>query len=334
MRRGPGLAEKLGEESHPREHGARGGHASAYHAREMPATTVTEHIDRAIRKIDKSTAIDHWDRNLGRYDAEELMAEVLGRKLTPSVLDRVLDRTSKKRYAVMVARRVGGEPIPRIKGHYAFRGLDLLVRDGVFVPRASSELLAEEAVKALRRRRGQRVAVDVATGAGPVALAVANEVRNADVWGVDISEDAATLGKDNARHLGLRNAHFRAGDLLDALPRRLRGGIDVFTIHPPYVLRGDLKELPKEIREFEPLQSLTDGSDDGLGLVRRLAAEAHDWLKPGGVLLVEVGTYLSRRAQATLRAAGLVDVSWTKDELGVTRVVSGRTPRRNAHTAG
>src|SRR5579863_3196065 len=300
----------------------------------MPALTVTEHIEKAVRKIDKSRSIDHWDRNLGRYDAEELMTEVLGRKLTKRVLERVLDSPSKKRYAAMVARRVNGEPIPRIKGHYAFRGLDLLIRDGVFVPRASSELLANEAIKALRRRRGQRVAVDVATGAGPVALAVASEVRDADVWGVDISVEAALLGKDNARHLGLRNVHFRAGDLLDALPRRLRGEIDVFTIHPPYVLRGDLKELPREIRAFEPLQSLTDGSDDGLGLVRRLAAEAHAWLKPGGVLLVEVGTYLSRRAQATLRAAGLVDVTWTKDDLGVTRVVSGRTPKASARTGG
>jgi release factor glutamine methyltransferase len=293
----------------------------------MPAITVTEHIEKAVRKIDKSKAIDHWDRNLGRYDAEELMTEVLGRKLTPAILDRLLDGASKKRYAAMVARRVNGEPIPRIKGHYAFRGLDLLIRDGVFVPRASSELLADEAIKALRRRRGQRVAVDVATGAGPVALAVASEVRGAEVWGVDISVEAALLGKDNARHLGLRNVHFRAGDLLDALPRRLRGEIDVFTIHPPYVLRGDLKELPREIRAFEPLQSLTDGSDDGLGLVRRLAAESHEWLRPGGVLLVEVGTYLSRRTQATLRAARLVDVDWAKDDLGVTRVVSGRTPK-------
>jgi len=156
---------------------------------------------------------------------------------------------------------------------------------------------------------------------------VANEVRNSDVWGVYISPDAAALGRDNARRLGLGNVHFRAGDLLDALPQRLRGAIDVFTIHPPYVLRRDLKELPREIREFEPIQSLTDGSDDGLGLVRRLAHESHHWLKPGGVLLVEVGTYLSRTTQATLRAAELVDVTWTKDSLGVTRVVSGRTPR-------
>ncbi len=294
----------------------------------MPPTTVTEHIDKAVRKIDRSTAIDHWDRNLGRYDAEELMSEVLGRKLTPAVLARVLGPEDGRRYAAMVARRVNGEPIPRIMGHYTFRGLDLLVRDGVFVPRASSELLAVEAIKAMRWRRGKRVAVDVATGAGPVALAVANEVRTAEVWGIDISAEASVLGRDNARRLGLANAHFRTGDMLAALPRRLRGQIDLFTIHPPYVLHNELDTLPREIREFEPLQSLTDNSDDGLGLVRRLADDAHAWLKPGGVLLVEIGTYLSRRTQAALRAAHLVDVGWVKDSLGVTRVVSGRTPSR------
>jgi release factor glutamine methyltransferase len=293
----------------------------------MPAKTVNEHIDKAIRKIDASKNIDHWDRNLGRYDAEELMAEVLGRTLTPALLERVLDGISRKRYVAMVARRVNGEPIPRIMGHYKFRGLDLLVREGVFVPRASSELLAAEAVQAMRRRRGRRVAVDVATGAGPVALAIANEVRNAEVWGVDISVEATALGRENARRLGLGNIQFRSGDMLAALPRRLRGEIDLFTIHPPYVLRGELKTLPREIREFEPLHSLTDGSDDGLGLVRRLGADAHAWLKPGGVLLVEVGTYLSRSAQSVLRAAQLVEVGWVKDSLGVTRVVSGRTPR-------
>ena len=299
---------------------------NAYHARAMPPVTVTDHIDKAVRKIDRSTAIDHWDRNLGRYDAEELMSEVLGRKLTKAALSRVLDAESSRRYTAMVERRVSGEPIPRIMGHYTFRGMDLLVREGVFVPRASSELLAAEAIKAMRRRRGERVAVDVATGAGPVALALANEVRGAEVWGIDISAEATALGRDNARRLGLHNAHFRTGDMLDALPRRLRGSIDLFTMHPPYVLRRELKTLPREIREFEPLQSLTDNSDDGLGLVRRLADDAHAWLKPGGMVLIEIGTYLSRRTQAALRAAQLVDVRWVKDSLGVTRVVSGRTP--------
>jgi release factor glutamine methyltransferase len=293
----------------------------------MSAKTVAEHIDKAIRKIDKSKNIDHWDRNLGRYDAEALMAEVLGRKLTPAVLDMVLDGDAKQRYTAMVARRVNGEPIPRVMGHHPFRGLDMLVKEGVFVPRASSEFLAEEATKAMRWRRGRRVAVDVATGAGPVALAIANEVRGAEVWGIDISAAATALGRENARRLGLKNIQFRSGDMLAALPRALRGHVDLFTIHPPYVLHTELETLPKEIREFEPLQSLTDNSDDGLGLVRRLAADAHAWLKPGGVLLVEVGTYLSRRTQSVLRAAELVDVTWAKDSLGVTRVVSGRTSK-------
>ena len=89
----------------------------------------------------------------------------------------------------------------------------------------------------------------------------------------------------------------------------------------------DLAEERREIRDFEPAHSLTDNSDDGLGLVRLLAGEADTWLRPGGVLLVEIGTYLSRRAQSVLRRAGMTDVGWKKDSLGVTRVVSGRRPR-------
>src|SRR6202162_5671034 len=134
MRRVQGRAE----EQYAHRHGARPRCASAYHARAMPAKTVTEHIDKAIRKIDASKNIDHWDGNLGRYDAEELMEEVLGRKLTPALLERVLNGTSRQRYKTMVARRVNGEAIPRITGHYSFRGLDMLVKEGVFVPRASS----------------------------------------------------------------------------------------------------------------------------------------------------------------------------------------------------
>src|SRR5439155_26703542 len=117
------------------------------------------------------------------------------------------------------------------------------VGGGVFVPRTSSELLAGEAIKALRRRRAPRRAVDVATGAGPMALAMANEVRDAQVWGLDISTPAVKLGRRNARRLGIANARFRVSDLVDSLPRRLRGEVDVITIHPPYVARTDLRIL-------------------------------------------------------------------------------------------
>jgi release factor glutamine methyltransferase len=298
-------------------------------ARDVSTPSVGTLLAAAAKEIAQSSAIDHWQPSQSRYDAEELMSAVIDQPVDAGVRRRLLSRKRQRRFAAMVKRRVAGEPVPRIIGSFSFRGLDLHMRDSVFVPRVSSELLAGEAVKALRRRRSSRVAVDVATGAGPMALAMANEVRNAEVWGVDISKEAVALGRHNAKQLKLDNAHFRVSDLLDALPDRLRGAIDVITIHPPYVARREIKTLPHEIRAYEPRHSLTDDSSDGLGLVRRLAESSHEWLRPGGILLLEVGTYLSRSAQVALRRAGLVDVAWKKDSLGVTRVVSGRTPARN-----
>ena len=295
--------------------------------RSRDAARVRDLVSEAADAIGRSKSIDHWQPTLARYDAEELMAAALGRQLTPAVRSSTPTAAERNRFSAMIARRVRGEPVAQIVGHFDFRGLQLSVRRGVFVPRVSSELLAGEAIKALRRRRGARVAVDVATGTGPVALAIAHEVPDASVWGVDISADAVALGRDNARRLGIGNVRFEVSDMLDALPSRLRGQVDVLTIHPPYVARGDLRILPREIRDFEPLHSLTDGSDDGLGLVRLLAAGSVEWLRPGGALLVEIGTYLSRKTQATLRHAGLADVTWTRDSLGVTRVISGRRPR-------
>ena len=291
------------------------------------APRVRELVTEAADRIGRSKAIDHWQPTLARYDAEELMAAALGGALTSRVRDSTPSGAQRRQFDTMIARRVKGEPVAQIVGHFDFRGLQLRVRRGVFVPRISSEFLAEEAIRALRRRRGRRVAIDVATGTGPIALAVAHEVRGAEVWGIDISRDAVLLGRDNAKRLGIPNVRFEVSDMLDALPSSLRGEVDVFTIHPPYVARGDLRILPREIRDFEPLHSLTDGSDDGLGLVRLLAAASVEWLRPGGVLLVEIGTYLSRKTQATLRRAGLADVTWKRDSLGVTRVISGRRPR-------
>jgi len=286
--------------------------------------TVRELLAEAAAAISRSRAIDHWLPALSRYDAEELMFVALGEPLTPALRRSTIDPATRRRFAMMVARRIAGEPVAQITGRFPFRGLELHVRRGVFAPRTSSEHLAAEAIGTLRRRRGPRVAVDVATGAGPVALAMAHEVRGSSVWGLDISRDAVMLGRANARRLGIHNVRFAVSDLLAALPASLRGEIDVITIHPPYVAKDDLRILPREIRDYEPLTSLTDGSDDGLGLVRVLAGEAAEWLRPGGSMLVEIGTYLSRRAQATLRRAGLDDVTWTRDSLGVTRVVSGR----------
>jgi release factor glutamine methyltransferase len=99
----------------------------------------------------------------------------------------------------------------------------------------------------------------------------------------------------------------------------------VITIHPPYVARAEVRTLPIEIRRFEPRHTLTDGSDDGLGLVRRLADDAPAWLRPGGFVLIEIAPYLARATAAVIRRGGFREVRSHRDSLGVTRVVIGRS---------
>jgi release factor glutamine methyltransferase len=193
------------------------------------------------------------------------------------------------------------------------------------VPRDSTEYLAEQAIRRLRGRR-RPVAVDLATGGGTVALAIANEVRGVRVFGTDISLTAVRVARENAETLHLR-ATFIKGDLFGGLPAELEGRVDVITLHPPYVARDELRELPEEIRRFEPIHTLSDRSADGLGLVGRAASEGPRWLRPGGWLLIEVSPDRSRSVASVLRRNGFGDVRSTMDGgFKVTRVLVGRWP--------
>jgi release factor glutamine methyltransferase len=118
------------------------------------------------------------------------------------------------------------------------------------------------------------------------------------------------------------------GDLFSSVPSRLRGRVDVITLHPPYVGLGEIEQLPDEIREWEPLHTLTDRSEDGLGLVSATAREAPGWLVPSGWLLVEVSPDRAAGVMRVLRSHGFRDVERTKGgPIPVTRVIVGRRPR-------
>jgi release factor glutamine methyltransferase len=297
----------------------------AVSSRSSVRASAAELLSRAESRIGASRNIDHWQAGLARWDAEVLLAHALRADAEDDELrSMAVSPSQRRRFESMVERRLTGEPINYITGRFRFSGLDLVVRSGVFSPRASSEFMAELAIARLRRRRGRRVAVDVATGAGAVALAVGSEVAGSEVWGLDISAEAARLGRLNARRLQLDNVRFATSDLLAALPADLRGEVQVITIHPPYVARREIRTLPVEIRRFEPRHTLTDGSTDGLGLVRRLAIDAPTWLRPGGFVLVEIAPYLARATATLLRRGGLNDVRSHRDSLGVTRVVIGQ----------
>ncbi|MEW6058679.1 MAG: HemK/PrmC family methyltransferase [Actinomycetota bacterium] len=278
-------------------------------------------LKEAVKSLKASKAIDHWQKDREAIESEDLLTHAMGvDEIDPE--DEV-PAGVLRRFERMVARRATGEPVQFIKGYSEFRGLKLISRPGVFVPRDSTEFLAEQAIRRLRRRK-RPIAVDLATGGGPVALAVAHETRRVRVYGTDVSTAAVRMARKNAERLRLR-ATFVTGDLFGGLPEGLVGKVDVVTLHPPYVAKRELKDLPLEIRKFEPVHTLTDHSEDGLGLIERAAAESHEWLRKGGWLLIEVSPDRARSVARILRAHGFRDVRSTAGgELKVTRVVVGR----------
>jgi len=282
---------------------------------------------KAIRQVQKillaSPAIDHWQEDREQIEAEELLSFVLGEEPDD---DEELPGWARRSFMELIERRASGEPIPFITGSIEFLGLDVLAEPGVFIPRHSSEFLAVQAIRRLKARR-RPVHVDLATGAGAVALAVADRLPRADVYGTDVAADAVKLARRNAKRLGLQ-ATFSRGDLFGGLPPSLTGRVDVTTIHPPYVPVGEVEDLPDEVRAFEPTHTLTDGSVDGMGLVRRTAEEGPDWLAKDGWILIEADPDAARDVKRVLIRAGFRDVKSTKGlELKVTRVVVGRRPR-------
>jgi release factor glutamine methyltransferase len=283
--------------------------------------TVGELLNGAEAQIRASAVIELWRPYMARLEAASLLGHVLGHE--PEQADEVVRPAAQRRFDGLMARRLTGEPAALITGSTTFRGLELRTKAGVFIPRSSSESLAGEAIRRLRRRK-HPVAVDVATGSGPVALAIAAEVEAGRVFGVDISPPALALARANAKRLRIPNATFLRSDVLSALPKDLERSVDVITVHPPYVARAMMRDLPVEIREFEPETSLTDLSEDGLGLVRALVEQAPHWVRTGGWILVEVSPDLSRRVGGILRRGGYRDVKSHKDSLGATRVIAGR----------
>jgi release factor glutamine methyltransferase len=276
----------------------------------------------ATRTLKAAPAIDHWQKGRERIESELLLEHVLGEELDP---DGSVGARQQARFEALIDRRATGEPIPYITGFAEFRGLAMRSRPGVFVPRDSSEFLAEQAVRRLRGRKAP-VHVDLATGGGTIALAVANEVPGAQVWGSDVSDEAVRLARQNAKRLGL-SARFVSGDLFGGFPRRLAGRVDVITLHPPYVARKEMRDLPDEITDWEPDHTLTDFSRDGLGLLTRALSEAPAWLRPKGWLLVEVSPDRATAVKKLYRAGGFRGVEATKGgELKVTRVIVGRSP--------
>lgn len=272
--------------------------------------------------LSMSTAI--FEDHDNAMEARELLAFCLDEDADDLEHHFEPPRRIRERFLALIARRAAGEPLPFLVGYIDFYGLHLRVKPGAFVPRPSSELTVHRAVELLGRRRA--TAVDVCTGQGPIAVAIAAECPRAEVWGLDIDADGVAQGRRNARELDIDNLTFRAGDLFAPLPKRMLGSVDLITGHVPYVALHELEDLPTEVIDFEPLYTLSDESVDGMALMRRVIAEAEPWLKPGGWLLLEIAEDLAKNVRRMCRKAGYEDHGFATDDDRLSVVVEARKP--------
>jgi release factor glutamine methyltransferase len=228
-----------------------------------------------------------------------------------------------ERYAHAVSRRARREPLQRILGWEEFRGVRVRLTDAVLVPRPETEALVEWALALLPPPgRRQLLAIDVGTGSGCIACALASERPDLDVIAVDVSPAATAIARDNARALDLAaRVRVVAADVFHGI-RDL--GADLIVSNPPYLPTALVPELPPEVRIHEPTLAL-DGGGDGLALIRRIVTTARRCLRPSGALLVETaGGDQAEAAAALLRAAGWDQVAVRADLVGIERFVAGR----------
>jgi release factor glutamine methyltransferase len=268
----------------------------------------------------RSAGLDNADG-----EARWLVEQASG--LTAGELTVALDRPASVRAAAhlhgMVERRVAGEPLQYALGRWAFRTLDLLVDRRVLIPRPETEVLAGMALDECRRLDAS-LAVDLGTGSGALALALAAERPGLEVWGTDASGEALAVARANLAGLDratrVRLAH---GDWFAALPDALAGRVDVVVANPPYVSEAEMADLPDEVRAWEPHHALCSGPT-GLEDIDRIVDEAPRWLSRPGSLLVELAPHQARRARARALAAGFPAVSVWPDLAGRDRILLAR----------
>ncbi len=254
-------------------------------------------------------------------EARWVVEAASGRSSTELVADPELDASIETKAIELARRRVAGEPLQYVTGVAGFRRLDLDVGPGVFVPRPETELVAEKAME--RLPQGGTI-VDVGTGSGAIALAVADERPDARVLATERFADALEWARRNRDKTG-KDVEIVESDLLDALPSEVRGRIDVVVSNPPYVPQSDRAKLPAEIVEREPHSALF-GGPRGLDVIERLARDAFEWLRKAGWLVLEMGAGHAESVRTLLQTTGYADVRIGVDYADWPRVAEGRKP--------
>jgi len=273
-------------------------------------------------------------------NAEVLLMFVLGanRAFLYAHPERELTPEEEARYHEVLAQRATGMPSQYITGHQEFWGLDFVVTPAVLIPRPETEHLVEAVLELARDVQRPKV-VDVGTGSGCVALALAHELKTAEIYGVDLSEDALEVARANAARLQMeKQVRFLRANNLAVIPSkdfsasRVTGfsgfhDFDFVVSNPPYVAFSEADKVQKSVFKFEPRMAVFAG-ENGLHVIRPLIEQAHETLKPGGWLALEIG-YSMRDAVVNLLSSTMWEgIRVVPDLQGIPRVVAAKAKGR------
>ncbi len=259
-----------------------------------------------------------------RRNAETLLMFILDcdRAYLYAHPERELNLDLQARYENLIALRASGYPAQYITGHQEFWGLDLIVTPAVLIPRPETEHVVETALELARAQSwhsGPRL-VDVGTGSGAIALALAKELPQAEIYGLDLSAEALEIARANAARLQLdQRVRFLQSDVLESLPPV--PSFDFVLSNPPYVALSEADKVQDVVKKFEPKMAVFAG-EHGLDVIRRLIPQAAAVLHPGGHLIFEIGFTMAPSVAELL--AGWDEVHTVPDLAGIPRVMAAR----------
>ena len=255
-----------------------------------------------------------------RVEAEVLISHLLGcdRMGVYMNFERPLTDAEADSLREMVQRRGKREPLNYITGHREFWSLDFRVNSSVLIPRPETELLVEEGVKAMKNVDSPSI-LDVGTGSGAIAIALARELPSAKIWATDISSEALGVAQANSTTHGLteRITFIQCPGLGIAGISGVK--FDLIVSNPPYIKTGEIEGLEPEVRDHEPRGAL-DGGRDGFDVIRMISSDARKKLKTGGFLLVEIGDGMWGEMEKILIDDWYVGVELKRDYAGLERV--------------
>jgi release factor glutamine methyltransferase len=240
-----------------------------------------------------------------------------------------LDREAQQRLRGLIRARLAGTPLAHLVGLEEFMGIDLLATSEALIPRRETELLgfaALERLRAILHDQAEAIVVDVCTGCGNLALALAAHEPRCRVYGSDLDAGAVALAQRNAQHLGLaERVSFRAGDLLEPFDEpAIRGRTDLLLCNPPYISSAKVDTMPDEIAGHEPRLAF-DGGPFGIRILHRIVNEAPAFLVPKGWLGIEVGLGQGPATSRRMQARGYSEVVPVCDESGAIRALLARS---------